>query len=192
MTMSQVGSLFKPGMISLKQTFEAQWNIVFDLPIPGWLPASHDFAPGDLGASTQYCLHAVVKFIVLEDLDSTSWSLTSLYSSFRSRAKTLKACQTVTLRRFVEPPTDEPTTPTCFVNYLLNPSTQTLDTGLSTLPQILSKIQVVVSVPKYVDVCDSSLSFTLRLRTKDLEEADCKRLQVTKFAVDVAQEERCR
>ncbi|KAJ6630586.1 hypothetical protein B0H10DRAFT_1981880 [Mycena sp. CBHHK59/15] len=132
-----------------------RWNVVFDLPIPGWLPASHSFGNGDLGASTVYFLHAKVKFAVIEDQWSTSWSFTTLCSPFRSL---------ITLRRFVEPPTDEPTAP-----------------GL-----------VLGSVSKYIDVCDDALPFTLRLRMKDLENAECKRLQVESFKIDVVQEEKCR
>ncbi|KAJ7444877.1 hypothetical protein FB451DRAFT_1355199 [Mycena latifolia] len=151
-----------------------RWNVVFDLPIPGWLPASHEFAPGDLGASTY----------------TTSWSFTTLCSPFRSRARSLEAYKPITLRRFVEPPADEPAPPAP-INYLLKPPTQT-NKGLPIPPDILSKIQVLASVPKHVDVCEDRLPFTLRLRTKDLADAECKRLQVTSFTIDIVQEEKCR
>ncbi|KAJ6597119.1 hypothetical protein DFH09DRAFT_112536 [Mycena vulgaris] len=167
------------------------WNVVFDLPIPGWLPASHDFAIGDQGASTQYFLHALVKFVVVEDNSATSWSFTTLCAPFRSRARSLETYKTITLRRFVEPPTDEPTPPTS-INYLLSPPTTPSNKILPIPSDILSKIQVLASVAKHTDVCEDHLPFTLRLRTKDLEDADCKRLKVTSFAVDVMQEERCR
>ncbi|KAJ7709662.1 hypothetical protein B0H17DRAFT_1173820 [Mycena rosella] len=168
-----------------------RWNVVFDLPIPGWLPASHDFAPGDLGASTQYFLHAQVKFIVVEDHSTSSWSFTTLCSPFRSRTQTLETFTSIALRRFIEPPTDEPAPPR-FINYLLSPPPQPAKKDLHIPSEILSKIQVLASVSKYVDVCEGHLPFILRLRTKDLEDADCKRLQVSSFKVDVVQEEKCR
>ncbi|KAJ6525678.1 hypothetical protein B0H19DRAFT_1084785 [Mycena capillaripes] len=168
-----------------------RWNVVFDLPIPGWLPASHDFASGDVGASTKYFLQALVKFAVVEDQRATSWSFSTFCSPFRpSRIRSIETCKAITLRRFVEPPTDEPTPPG-LVNYLLSapkPSNKTKD-----IPSdIFSKIQVLASVPEHVDVCEDNVPFTLRLRTKDLEDGDCERLQVTSFTVDVVQEEICR
>ncbi|KAF7323121.1 hypothetical protein HMN09_00092300 [Mycena chlorophos] len=170
----------------------AQWHVVFDLPIPGWLPASHTFAAGDLGASTQYHLQAIVKFAVLDDTAS-SWSLSTIYSPFRSRPRTIEVLKPVVLRRFVEPPTDEPVTePTPMINYLLTPPPQNIPAANSVPAHVLSKIQVLGSVPKHVDVCANRLPFTLRLRTKDLPEAECQRLRVTKFTIDVVQEERCR
>ncbi|KAJ7510097.1 hypothetical protein B0H11DRAFT_1957640 [Mycena galericulata] len=198
-------SVFKPRrpahiiLQSVLLTFDGQtevitssrWNIVFDLPIPGWLPASHDFAPGDLGAQTRYFLHATVKFLVLEDQRSTSWSLATFCSPFRSSARAMETSRTITLRRFVEPPTDEPTPPG-LINYLLSTPTQESDKGPCIPSNVLSKIQVLASVSKYIDVCDDTLSFTLRLRTKDLEDADCKRLQVTKFKIGILQEETSR
>ncbi|KAJ7172248.1 hypothetical protein C8R46DRAFT_894584 [Mycena filopes] len=163
-----------------------RWNIVFDLPIPGWLPASHEFSAAGVGASTQYFLHAVVKFLVIDEQRATPWSFSTLCSPFRSRAQSIQTRKTITLRRFVEPPTDEPT-PVEPVNYLL--SGPKLSKGAPIPAEILSKIQVLASVPKHVDVCDSHLPFTLRLRTKGLEDEHCKRLQVTEFRVELAQEE---
>ncbi|KAJ7087812.1 hypothetical protein C8R44DRAFT_752086 [Mycena epipterygia] len=168
-----------------------RWNVVFDLPIPGWLPASHDFAVGDQGAATQYFLHAVVKFVVLEDHQRTSWSFSNLCSPFRTTARSIESYKTITVRRFLEPPTDEPTPPT-FINYLLSPPAQPSSEGLHIPSDVLSKIQVLASVTKHVDVAEDRLPFTLRLRTKDLEDTHCKRLQVTAFTVDVMQDEKCR
>jgi hypothetical protein len=164
---------------------------VFDLPIPGWLPPSQDFATGDLGACTQYFLHARVKFLVVEDHSTTAWSFTTLCSPFRSRSRTLETHKCITLRRFVEPPTDEPMPP-ALINYLLTPPTQPSTEGLTIPSDIVSKIQVLASVPTHIDVREDRLPFTLRLRTEDLEDDHCKRLQVTAFTIDVEQRERCR
>ncbi|KAJ7156953.1 hypothetical protein C8R43DRAFT_1065257 [Mycena crocata] len=168
----------------------SRWNIVFDFPIPGWLPASHEFSTGDLGASTQYFLHAQVQFLVLEEQNRAPWAFTTFCSPFRSRARSIETHKTIPLRRFVEPPTDEPTAP-ALINYLLSPHPH--PSNKSIIPSnILSKIQVLASVPSHIDVLEDHIPFTLRLRTKDLEDADCQRLQVTNFKVDVVQDERCR
>ncbi|KAJ6502306.1 hypothetical protein C8R45DRAFT_1209892 [Mycena sanguinolenta] len=175
-----------------EQTDEpCRWNIVFDLPIPGWLPASHDLAPTDVGALTRYYLRALVKFVVVEDNTATTWSFSSLCSPFRPRTscRSIEARKAITLRRFVEPPTDEPKPP-ALVNFLLSPPNKPSETTIPT--DVLSKIQVLASVPTHVDVCDDRFPFTLRLRTKDLEDAHCKRLNVTNFTLDVVQAETCR
>ncbi|KAJ7286076.1 hypothetical protein C8J57DRAFT_1286654 [Mycena rebaudengoi] len=170
-----------------------RWNVVFDLPVPGWLPASHEFSGHGLGASTQYFLQVQMKYVVVENQRSTPWSLTTLCSPFRSRTRSLNTYTTVTIRRFVQPPTDEPITPAA-INYLLDKPTVSAPSnkGLRIPPDVLSTIQVLGSVPQYVDVCDENLRFTLRIRTKDLNAADCKRLQLTMFKLDIVQTEKCR
>ncbi|KAJ7272022.1 hypothetical protein B0H12DRAFT_675120 [Mycena haematopus] len=177
-----------------EQTDEpCRWNVVFDLPIPGWLPASHDFASNEVGTSTQYYLHALVNFVVVEDDRATTWSFSSLCSPFRSRtlSRSVETRKAITLRRFVEPPTDDPKPP-ALVNFLLSPPNKPSPSPTAIPADILSKIQVMASVPTYVDVCDDRFPFTLRLRTKDLEDIHCKRLQVTTFTLDVVQAETCR
>ncbi|KAF8211973.1 hypothetical protein K438DRAFT_1805733 [Mycena galopus ATCC 62051] len=105
------------------------------------------------------------KYLVVED-SSATWSFSSLCSPFRPRTpgRSIGTCKSITLRRFVEPPTDEPKPPTL----------------------------VMASVPTQVDVREDRFPFTLRLRTKDLEDAHCKRLQVSNFTLDVVQAETCR
>jgi hypothetical protein len=180
-----------PNLACRTDSTPGRWNVVFDLPIPGWLPASHGFNSSDAGASTQYYLRAVVKFAVVEDDRTASWSFSSLCSPFRPRttSRSIQTRKVIPLRRFVEPPTDEPTPP-AFINYLLSPPNKPSENAIPV--EVLSKIQILASVPTHVDVRESHLPFTLRLRTKDLGDADCKRLQVTNFTLDVVQDEICR
>ncbi|KAF7304989.1 hypothetical protein MKEN_01213600 [Mycena kentingensis (nom. inval.)] len=174
----------------------ARWNVVFDLPIPGWLPASQSFAPGDFGGSSQYCLHAVVKYILIDDYKHSNWSLSSIYSPFRSRERSVDAYKTIKVRRFAEPPTDAPVPPAPMLDYLLRAPAQPVepqpDSAIPVPPHILSKIQILASVPQRTDICDNMVPFHIRLRTQDLEGAECKRLEVTKMTIDIVQEERCR
>ncbi|KAK7037931.1 hypothetical protein R3P38DRAFT_2696322 [Favolaschia claudopus] len=174
-----------------EETNEAsRWNIVFDLAIPGWLPASHEFGINEAGASTKYFLRAEVKFAVVEEC-TASWSLASLCSPFRSRTtiRSMEARKKIPLRRFVEPPTDEPTSVE-FINYLLSSPNKSPENPIPS--DVLSKIQVLASVPAHVDVRENSLPFILRLRTKDLNAAECQRLRITSFTIDIVQTEICR
>jgi hypothetical protein len=106
----------------------------------------------------------------------------------------VQAQQKIAVRRFVQAPTIDASTPS-LVTYLVKPPEAPLITATSRLripPQILSKIKVLISAPEYINMEGGSLPVTLRLRTKDLEESECKRLQVTTFSVDVIQIEKWR
>jgi len=144
----------------------------------------------------RYALYATATFINLdEEQPSTTWSFSSLCAPFRSRVKSACAQTPVNLCRFVSAPKSE-TTELSILNYLVNstptaPSNQEADKDRIPLG-VLSKIQVLASVPEYLDVNDSVLPLTLRLRTKGLDEEECKKLQVTGVEVDVVQQEKCR
>ena len=141
-----------------------------------------------------YSLHAVAKFINLDDDHQTPWSFASLCVPFRSRVKSAHGQMEIRLRRFISAPTADTLDPK-IMNYLVN-SHAPPSTSVSRKPrmpvEVLNKIQVLASVPEYVDVKGQSLPLTLRLRTKDLCEEDCKRLQVTEVVVDILQQEKCR
>jgi len=81
------------------------------------------------------------------------------------------------------------------LNYLVNstptaPSNREADKDWIPLA-VLSKIQVLASVPEYLDVNSNVLPLTLRLRTKGLDEEECKKLQVTEVEIDIVQQEKC-
>jgi hypothetical protein len=136
-----------------------------------------------------------VKLTNIDDTRSTPWSFTTLCSPFRSRVKSVLAQQNVALRRFVNPPISNDASAPSLITYLVNSPRSSPNVKTDNLhipPEILSKIQVLASVPEYVNIDDDSLPITLRLRTQDLEESECKRLQVTMFSVDVTQIEKYR
>lgn len=166
------------------------WNVVFNLPIPGWLPATSKFGTEEVG--THYALYATAKFINLDDAQSSSWSFTSLCSPFRSRAKSVHAEKPIEIRRFIAPPSVE-SSPSPSVTFLVNTASSSpkRSSNKPRIPSnILSKIQVLASVPDHVDIAEDTVPLTLRLRTKDLPEAECKRLQVAEFTVDIMQREK--
>ena len=144
----------------------------------------------------RYALYATATFINLdEEQPRATWSFSSLCAPFRSRIKSSYAQAPVNLSRFVSAPKSE-TAEIPILNYLVNstptaPSNQETDKDRIPL-DVLSRIQVLASVPEYLDVNDSVLPLTLRLRTKDLDEEECKKLQVTEVEVDVVQQEKCR
>ena len=88
---------------------------------------------------------------------------------------------------------NRPTTP--IVNYLVNshsPSEKAEGSKKRIPADVLSKIQVLTSVPEDVDVEGTSVPITVRLRTKDLATAECKRLQITEVGINILQQERWR
>ncbi|KAF8954604.1 hypothetical protein BDZ97DRAFT_1676423 [Flammula alnicola] len=170
------------------------WNVIFNIPIPGWLPPTTILGMEEIG--TRYALYATAKFTNIEEEEgSSSWSFASLCAPFRSRVRSSEAQRSITISRFISAPTAEITEPAT-LNYLVNStSTSSSKDGQDKerIPQdVLSKIQVLASVPAYIDVNDSLLPLTLRLRTKDLGEEECKKLQVTEVTIDIIQQEKCR
>ena len=122
------------------------------------------------------------------------WSLTSFCTPFLSQVKSAHSHTGIQLRRFISAPRVDTVDPKV-INYLVDShdSTSVPVPNKPRVPaEVLNKIQLLVSVPEYADVKGRTLPLTLRLRTEDLCEEDCKRLQVTDVAVDILQREKCR
>lgn len=163
--------------------------MVFNLPIPGWLPETTSIGHTDLGV--KYHLHATAKFTLLNDHHAMSpWAFATLCAPFRSRTRYAQALKRIYLRRFVEPPSDMPfhsATNSYFIK------TPTPLPGKSSIPtEVLEKIQVIVATPEFVDMQAGSVPVVLRLRTNGLEASHCKRIQVKEVAIDINQKEKYR
>ncbi len=89
--------------------YQGQWNIVFNLTIPGWLPESDSYGGESVGNS--YALYATAKFINLDDIGAAPWSFAAFCSPFRSRSKVAHGMKHVTVRRFTTLPAAERVTP---------------------------------------------------------------------------------
>lgn len=79
------------------------WNVVFNLTVPGWLPATDAFGQYSFtgAAGTRYALHAVAKFQTPSSAASTSW-LSVLCLPLRFTSQTAKAPKVpITLNRFM-------------------------------------------------------------------------------------------
>ncbi|KAF5380868.1 hypothetical protein D9615_004146 [Tricholomella constricta] len=170
------------------------WNVVFDLPIPGWLPQSASYGVEEVGV--RYGLFAEAKFSVIDDSQSNPWSLATLCSSFRSRAKNEKAHRQIRLRRLMCHPEDETGTAPLqsTITYLVN--TNVAPDGESKrlrFPNdVLSKIHVLATVPEHADMESHGFPLVIRMRTKDLAAEECKRIQVSSVSANVVQKERYR
>ncbi|KAK1227605.1 hypothetical protein PQX77_009379 [Marasmius sp. AFHP31] len=176
-----------------------QWSIVFNLTIPGWLPRSSSYGPDEkLGVS--YSLYATAKFLAVDMVNSRDpWSnsISSLYSSIWSPERTVHTDKKINLRRFISTPstsTKDPVAPSS--TFYINPQVQAPTDGSASIPfipvDVWSKVQILVSVPEYVDMKSDSLPFTLRMRTKGMSEEDRNRMQFMGFTINVVQKEKCR
>ncbi|KAG6898640.1 hypothetical protein C0993_005407 [Termitomyces sp. T159_Od127] len=165
------------------------WNALFNINIPGWLPPSAVY--GIEGTGIQYTLFAEVKYTVVCDNDNNSFSL--LCSPFRSRIRHVETQKSVLLRRLI--PSDEGSHTND--NMVLQPRVTYLvkakcskDTRFPV--DVFSTLQVLATVPEYIDIENHVFPLTIRMRTKGLSADECKRIQVNSVSVDVVQKERYR
>ena len=168
------------------------WNVVFDLPIPGWLPETTNFGL-DAVTGTSYGLHATAKFLTVEDPSNTSW-LSLLCSPFRSSTKVVRAHKSIVVNRYMNNPSSTPSSPAEFplVNYTTQckpVDTPGVQDAMRIPSEVLSSVQVIASVPEYVDAKADSMPFAIRLRAKDMDESYRHKLQVTGFYVQLKQNE---
>lgn len=170
------------------------WNVVFNIPIPGWLPATTSYGAEDIGI--RYSLFAEAEFINLDDDQGNAWSFATLCTPFRSRVKCVDAQKHIVLRRFVSRSEDNPESESSssVLTYMINPAVtaKPASVKLQFPPEVFSKIQVLASVPDYVDVESDHFPVIVRMRTKDLPAADCRKIQVTSIATNLIQREKCR
>lgn len=169
------------------------WNVIFDIPIPGWLPTTSTY--GDhcaVEAGTRYALYATATFIYLEDGSSSIFS--SFCSPFGYRTHTINAPRCpITLARFVGVPSSPSSSSISVFPMALfivdaqsgQDDTETGTTGIP--PEILKKIQVVASIPDAVTLDETSIPLILRLQGNELDGFERERLRIIDFTVDVEQ-----
>lgn len=168
------------------------WSVVFNLAVPGWLPASSPF--GDREGGNNYALYASAMIRDNDAAPSRTW-LSTLCTPFSNQSRTVKAPRLlVTLNRYITPSlyASSSTTPFPTVHYEVSAQPEELAESSKFPRDVISKIRVQASVPKCIDLEDEKIPFSVRLRTNGLPEAECKRLRVTDFHVDVEQGEKYR
>ncbi|KAI0273419.1 hypothetical protein BC834DRAFT_207232 [Gloeopeniophorella convolvens] len=170
------------------------WHVTFDLPVPGWLPASDAYGDARQGFSgTQYTLYATARFTHQEaDACAPSWFsalCTPLF--FRNRVVHAEPCS-IALNRFALPP---PSAGLCPMNVYAITSTgdaavQPKDVARSIPTDIMSKIELLASTPERVNMDDNKIPFVLRLRAPGLSDEQASKLRVSDVSVELHQFER--
>lgn len=164
--------------------FTARWNILFNLTIPGWLPASSLASCGN-----SYRIYATAKLVTLGGNDT--W-LDSLTSPFRSNEWTAEARRTIRLRRFIQAPS-EPSPGPSTISYVIKSKSIKPQGGSTRIPDnVIQALNIVATVPSFIDVKSHQLETALRLRTEGLDSELCQRLRLNGFSVDVIQGDKCR
>jgi hypothetical protein len=168
------------------------WNIVFNMTVPGWLPASSVIGIEEVGV--RYGLYVTAKLLDLEENSRNSWGFTTFCAPFRSKTKTLYGQKCINLRRFAVPPSHSSNLGT--VNFQVkNPSISAvgLEEGKQRIPSdVLEKIQVVLSLPEVIDMSKKKVDVTLRMRSNGLNEDERKRIRILDVNLSLRQHEKCR
>ncbi|KAG6909618.1 hypothetical protein DXG01_016400 [Tephrocybe rancida] len=167
------------------------WNVVFDMPIPGWLPPSTTYGVEDAGV--RYTLLAEAKFTFIGENDTSSFFLSSLCSPFRSRTRTVHTRKRIQIKRLIAPYEDADTEGDMVlqprISYLINAK---VAKNSQFPPEVLESLQVLTTVPEHVNIERRSFPVTIRMRTKGLDAEKCKRLQVASVSVNIIQKENYR
>jgi len=174
------------------------WIVAFNLVIPGWLPPSSTYGECESAdAGTRYALYASAKFLNIDEGSNRSW-ISSCYAPFRSQTRVIAAprCEILVNRfisTFVEDPSSSIMSPSSTIDYAVYAEKRKDVPNSSGIPfDVVSKLRAVISLPENVDTNNSSFPICLRLRTQDLPEAQCKRLRIDGFEVEVEQVEQYR
>ena len=168
---------------------------MFDLPIPGWLPASDSYGDCRQGFSgTQYTLYATLNYTNLEETYGPSW-FSSICAPFSSKTKVVHAeAFKVLVNRFALPP--PPTSalyPPNFYSIASEGGAPHPDANLHpVLTDIVSKIELLASVPEHISVDEDKFLFTLCVRAPSLPESEASKLRVTQVSLEPQQVEHYR
>ena len=159
------------------------WHVMFDLPIPGWLPASDLYGDCRQGFSgTQYNLFATARFTNGEAF-GPSW-VSTLCPPFFPRNNVLHAeRRRIMLNRFALP-SDSPTF------YAITPTSglpRPEDNPHPIPADIVSKVELLASVPECISVDREKFSFSLNIRTSSLPESQAAKLHVSQFSLELEQ-----
>jgi hypothetical protein len=169
------------------------WHVMFNLPIPGWLPASDGYGDGRQGFSgTQYNLYATVKYTNAEETTfGPSW-VSALCTPFSSRNKVVHAeRRAITLNRFAFPPPSGAASQTPAF-YAVTPNAASLrpDENPSPIPaDIISKVELLASVPEHVSLDEERIPFALSIRASSLSESEAAKLHVSHMSLELQQVE---
>jgi hypothetical protein len=159
------------------------WHIMFDLPIPGWLPASDLYGDCRQGFSgTQYNLYASARFSSV-DSHGPSW-VSALCPPFFPRNNVLHADhRRVMLNRF-SLPAQRP----AYYSVSLTAGGLSPEDNPHPVPaDIISKVELLASIPDRISLDQEKFAFSLSIRTSSLSESQAAKLHVTQFSLELRQ-----
>lgn len=170
----------------------ARWFIVFNLTVPGWLPASSHTAFGDSAykePEISYRLSATAKY--REDKSSAKSSWRSAY--YGSAVHTAQTSGTsVKINRYTLPSSSSPLNASELPSTLFKPVEYTgvVEETASQIPkEILSKLRMRAYVPEHIPMDSGSFPLLLTIRPDDLPAEERERLRLTGFSISAAQRE---
>jgi hypothetical protein len=160
------------------------WHIMFDLPIPGWLPASDLYGDCRQGFSgTQYNLFASARFSNVDSHGGPSW-VSALCPPFFPRNNVLHADRRrIMLNRFALPAQR----PAYYSVSLTAGGLSPEDNPHPVPADIISKIELLASVPDRISLDQEKFPFSLSIRTSSLSESEAAKLHVTQFSLELQQ-----
>lgn len=162
------------------------WHVMFDLPIPGWLPASDLYGDCRQGFSgTQYNLFATARFTNAE-ASGPSW-VSALCPPFFPRNNVLHAeRRRIMLNRFAAFASLPPSS----TFYSITPTSavpRPEDNPHPIPADVLSKVEMLASVPEAISLDQEKIPFSLSIRTSSLSESQAAKLHVEQFSLELQQ-----
>jgi hypothetical protein len=166
------------------------WHVTFDLPVPGWLPASDQYGDCRTGYSgTQYNLYATVTYPNMEDASFGSSWVSALCTPFSSKTKVVHAERCgITLNRFAFPLQSSASRMPAF--YAVTPNTEAMRPEDNPHPipvHIVSKIELLASVPEHINLDDEKFPFAISLRASSLSESEAAKLHISHMSLELQQ-----
>ncbi|KAF8511115.1 hypothetical protein BU17DRAFT_54790 [Hysterangium stoloniferum] len=187
----------------------AEWRVVFNIAVPGWLPATCAF--GDEAenqpAGVNYALFARAKFLSANDLEETgpaaSTSSSSVWNNLcsvmrfgasRHRVIHAEKCP-ICVTRYVSPPTqsyeDEDVLVSAFPSATYSIQAVPESGPATNIPaDVLRSVQLHAILPTKVSAEDDTVPLAIRLRSRSNDSEIRNRLKVHGFEADVIQLEK--
>jgi hypothetical protein len=157
------------------------------------LPATSSFGDEQLGVT--YGLYATAKLLDLDGNRNKPWGFSTLCVPFLSRTKTVYARRAVEIERFVTPPPlgDRAVGTIHYQVSNLSASAEDAADGQRKIPPgVLENIQVVLSVPEHIDMCQTGMTVALKMKANELEQDERERIRLLNISLVPNQVEMCR
>ncbi|KAG8748682.1 hypothetical protein FRC10_000073 [Ceratobasidium sp. 414] len=172
-----------------------QWEVLFDLQLPGWLPPTTEC--GEEGGGTSYALHATACFADSEKC--SSWSLSSLYNLVRAKQPPVEANRVqIEVTRHRSPPfnpalelSSEPDAP--LFPPVDHPATTIIRRANSDIPiDLLRSLDIVVTAPQHIGCEEKRVPVSVRVRSTVPGSSNLGTLRLDDFEIGLDQSEKFR